>query len=566
MSTLRKFLEQNRDDEDKWGQLLEEIRLTKDSVAKRDIWLTQTEVDVIDAPEFQRLRGILQLGPTHLVYKDATHTRFSHSIGTLYWAQRIVDSINRNYNNYKIGCKVTNKALFLVRLAALLHDYVYICFGHILEDEGHILPSQWKDDERVEQLLTNKDSKVRQRISDNITKVFGNEKGSENSTIVMDVLVRVLSAKDERDIRNLGDLAFIVDVIHNTICADLLDYLERDTWFTGAFGDYDRRLISYFTVQNFNDRPRVVLKLYKKNRNDLRMDVADAVVDCLRLRYKLAAYVYFHHARREAAAMIIKMVSAAMKAGIIDKKKLYEIGDSTLIDLILIADDSKFDAEHKKHLDIAKLLASRIRRRELYKPLYELGREEYCKSEVSLQRLEELIDWERRYDFETTIEELTGIERGGVVFYIPDSLIENREPAMSLKEARVLVETKYGIETLEKLGERSEFRLTIGNEIENLKAKHKALFKASLFVSKDVFNNEKRMRLKHVSENWLEGNDPIAIISSILETNHTITSEQVETIASRLHEEFQKTPFVPMSRISSLRRFVESSMSKLSKH
>lgn len=391
MSSLKKFLDPKQTDEDKWKELLQEIRLTKDSVAKRDIWLTQTEIDVIDAPEFQRLRGVLQLGPAHLIYKDATHTRFSHSIGTLYWAQRIIEAINRNFSNYKVGKKLNNKEVFLIRLAALLHDFVFICFGHILEDEGHILPGQWDDKKRVDKLFLGENSKVKQAIIQNIERVFGKEKGEEIARTVIKVIVQILSAKNDEDINKLEDLAFIVDIVHNTICADLLDYLERDIWFTGAFGDYDRRLVSYFTVQKHNNRPRVVIKLYKKNRDDMRVDVADAIVDCLRLRYRLAAYVYFHHTRREASAMVIKMVSAAIKAGIIDDNKLYEIGDSTAIDLILSANGSNLEDEQKNYLDLSKRIAARYRNRQLYKPLYEFVTEDYCKSEITLRRFEELI-------------------------------------------------------------------------------------------------------------------------------------------------------------------------------
>ena len=374
------------DDEGKWRELLEEIRLTKDSVAKRDIWLTQAEIDIIDAPEFQRLRGILQLGPAHLVYKDAVHTRFSHSIGTLYWAQRIIEAINKNYHNYGIGKQLSNQEIFIARLAALIHDFVHICFGHIIEDEGHILPGQWDDKERVEELLLKDSSRVRKAIADNIARVFGKERREEIGESIIQILVQILSAKSESDIKSLENLAFIVDIVHNTICADLLDYLERDVWFTGTFGDYDRRLISYFTVQEYNGRPRVVLKLYKKNKDDMRVDVTDAIVDCLRLRYRLAAYVYFHHARKTASAMIIRMVSEAMKAGIINQHILYRIGDNTLIDLVLNADNESLKGEQINHLEIAKRIASRYRNRELYKPLQEWGREEYCKSEISLRR------------------------------------------------------------------------------------------------------------------------------------------------------------------------------------
>ncbi len=70
---------------DKWEILLQPYKVIKDPVHK-DIWLTETETRIIDTPEFQRLRYIHQLGPTHLIYPGAKHTRFDHCLGTLYVA------------------------------------------------------------------------------------------------------------------------------------------------------------------------------------------------------------------------------------------------------------------------------------------------------------------------------------------------------------------------------------------------------------------------------------------------------------------------------------------------
>src|SRR4051794_15197468 len=59
------------------------------------IYVTRFEIVIIDSPLFQRLRRIRQLGVVHWIYPGATHTRFEHSLGTLYQMQQLIDSVNR---------------------------------------------------------------------------------------------------------------------------------------------------------------------------------------------------------------------------------------------------------------------------------------------------------------------------------------------------------------------------------------------------------------------------------------------------------------------------------------
>ena len=64
-----------------------------------DVLLTQLEIDLIDTPDFQRLRRVRQLGTACFVYPTALHTRFDHSLGTLAIAIRMLDSIRKNAHN-----------------------------------------------------------------------------------------------------------------------------------------------------------------------------------------------------------------------------------------------------------------------------------------------------------------------------------------------------------------------------------------------------------------------------------------------------------------------------------
>src|ERR1044071_7158407 len=122
-------------------------KLIRDAV-HGDIEIGPLEVELMDTPEFQRLRGIKQLGTAYLVFPSAVHTRFEHSLGTSWMAHRILESVRRTTT-------VSEDDARLIRVAALLHDITHIPFGHTLEDERRVLPRHDKDEERVDYFLRN---------------------------------------------------------------------------------------------------------------------------------------------------------------------------------------------------------------------------------------------------------------------------------------------------------------------------------------------------------------------------------------------------------------------------
>src|SRR5260370_2848736 len=107
-------------------------KLIRDAV-HGDIEMGSLEVELIDTPEFQRLRGIKQLGTAYLVFPSAVHTRFEHSLGTSWMAHRILEAVRR-------GQPISQDDERVIRVASLLHDITHIPFGHTLEDERRVLP------------------------------------------------------------------------------------------------------------------------------------------------------------------------------------------------------------------------------------------------------------------------------------------------------------------------------------------------------------------------------------------------------------------------------------------
>ena len=198
----------------------------------------------------------------------------------------------------------------------------------------------------------------------------------------------------------------------------------------------------------------------------------------------------------------------------------------------------------------------------LYKPVWEINRETYAKDSQTMDRLREYTKWELRFDFENTLEELVDVELGSTVLYIPDELIK-KEPGMGLKEANVLVQTKYGIETLEALGKREEYCTTIGKEIETLKSRHKALFEASLFVSPELRESKEGVLMKNICEQWFENKAPVSVIEAIASRKRVELKENSTIFANQLNQGFVKAQFSQKPGISRFSEFVDYVKGKL---
>src|SRR5689334_11182536 len=292
-------------------------KLIRDAV-HGDIEMGALEIEVIDTPEFQRLRGIKQLGTAYLVFPSAVHTRFEHSVGTSWMAHRILESVRRNQSIPEDDEK-------LIRVTALLHDITHIPFGHTLEDERRVLPRHDKDEQRVDYFL---------RASP-IGRILKREG-------LQDAVIETLR----------HDETYRSDIVGGAISADLLDYLRRDTYFCGLSQYYDLRLFESSIV----DGNRLVMNLEKNGM--LRHDALSELVNLLRIRYTLSERVYFHHTKVSSGAMISKVVEAAIGEGF-DPVELRTLKDETLLWTI--------KERYGSHRAIKGLL-ERLASRQLYKP------------------------------------------------------------------------------------------------------------------------------------------------------------------------------------------------------
>ncbi len=369
-----------------------------------DVELTREEIGLVDTAEFQRLRGVKQLGTAHLVYIGATHTRFEHGIGTVHCLDRLLDAVDRNAQRDPAGClRVTPEERRILRIAALLHDVTHIPFGHNIEDQTGLLE--------------------RHDVPERYQRVLGDtELGEALSAIgVRDEVLAVLSGE------GVEVPPFWRQVLSDTIDADLMDYLRRDAYHTGLQLHYDDRVRDYFRIDRRSQR----LFVDCEKQGMLREDIVSELVRMLETRFHFSERVYYHHAKVAAGALIARMVELALRAGAIDAARLQASTDeSLLLDLER--------AEIGDAADRARLgrFVSAYRRRRLPKRVCVLPA--YANAEVQEALLDEFFapgSATHRRAWEAAIEAEAAARFGvavDVILYCPAR-------RMQLKEARTLV-------------------------------------------------------------------------------------------------------------------------------
>ncbi len=389
-----------------------------------DIQLTPLQKKCLDTPQMQRLRGIRQLGTAYLVYPGAQHTRFEHSLGTLHVAGRILDCIE------DAGIVVQPEHREMIGVAALLHDVGHLPYGHTLEDERRVFPRHDDDKDRWTHFLESKEL-------GGVLKKSGLKK----------TVTSCLTGK-----AGAGEVPkFAIQVVRDTVCADLLDYLRRDAYFCGLSQHYDDRVFQYFR----QEKGTLFFELIKNGL--FRHDALTEIINLLRLRYTLSERVYYHHTKIASGAMISKAVELGLTKGL-KKADLYGLKDESLLYVLR----TRFSRVRG-----IRTLMQRLDARRLYKAAYLLSPAIGPDRQADLVSRYHLNEGGEREKIERRIARKLAVPPESVIIYCP-------AVGMALKEADVLVRTDAA--DLVSLA-------TLRNpEIEILKEKHRQLWKFYVFV------------------------------------------------------------------------------------
>jgi len=250
----------------------------------KNVALTRRALAIIDHPDFQRLRQIRQLGPTHWVYPGAVHTRFEHSIGVYSCVREYLLSL---LQDSRFTAMVTEADLLSVLAAGLLHDLGHYPFAHSLEALHHKGEATPRHEELAGKIIRGELGRSTGRnfpIGHLLEKQWALDPQR---------VIRLISASRESLPTPVDRV--LKSILSSTIDADKMDYLERDSIHLGVpYGrNYDRdRLLSSLRMNLQGDSIAVT----EKGRVS-----AEIFVFC---RYTMFSEVYWHHTVRSASAMM----------------------------------------------------------------------------------------------------------------------------------------------------------------------------------------------------------------------------------------------------------------------
>ncbi len=315
--------------------------------------------DVIEHPYFQRLRYIKQLGMTHLVYPGAFHTRFHHALGAMHLMQLAVEHLQNK------GHHITNEECEAACIAILLHDIGHGPFSHALEhsivkgisheDIGKLLIAKLNEDFNGKLALA--------------LKIFNNH----------------------------YDKKFLYQLISGQLDLDRLDYLNRDSFFSGV-------------TEGMVSSDRIIKLLNVKNGNLVVEEKGIYSIEKFLIARRLMYWqVYLHKTVIAAEQMLVKILDRARELASTQtqlfatptfKHFLYNtvsindfINENQHINNFVKLDDSDIMASIKvwcHHSDfILSTLCTNLIERQLYKVEITVGNPDFEKIESLKQKISE---------------------------------------------------------------------------------------------------------------------------------------------------------------------------------
>ena len=239
---------------------------------------------LINAPEFQRLRRIKQLGFSELVYPGASHTRFAHSVGVFHAARELVSLMEKH-----LGSEFDQDKAHIATCAALLHDLGHGPFSHTFEGVEKSRGVSKKHEQWTADIIRG-DTEIGR-------------------------LLEEFSAELRRDVAELLEKESPTDIYSSIVSsqfdADRIDYLRRDKLMTGTeHGGFDWLwLLNNLEIESITIGGDAETDPLEVRGLILSYKGLKAAEGYLLGRYHLYTQVYMHKTTRGAEKLLGKLLS-----------------------------------------------------------------------------------------------------------------------------------------------------------------------------------------------------------------------------------------------------------------
>ncbi|XP_058638825.1 uncharacterized protein LOC131544542 isoform X1 [Onychostoma macrolepis] len=272
-------------------------------------------IEIIDTPQFQRLRHIKQLGGAYLVYPGATHTRFEHSLGMAYLAGRMINILKEKQEDLGID----EKDVLCVQIAALCYNLGHGPFSHLYErfycdalkregygdDRGGSGQGKRKDQAKTGKIENWKVASllILKKILQ-INRALDGRIQEKDLTFIQELIEGVDTDGKWKAKGRTVDKAFLYDIVINKwngidVCR--WDYFARDCHYLGIPNSFDhQRMLKSARVCEVEGRKHICF----------RDKVADNVYDMFRTQYTLYSQAYQH----KIVTIIEKKITEALSA------------------------------------------------------------------------------------------------------------------------------------------------------------------------------------------------------------------------------------------------------------
>lgn len=326
--------------------------------------ITQIEMEIIDTPVFQRLRGLRQLARVNYVFPGAEHSRYVHSLGVLYIMGLMIEHLLKK-NDFSEDDAVK------MRVAALLHDIGHYPFSHL----GEGVYGYCKDNENASiiiEIVEEANEKPLYKLASSHSKTAHHEQLGKYVVTHNDDIVRILK-NNNLDPLEIGEIftgevgsrnMVYSQLLHSSLDADRLDYLLRDSYQTGVkYGlvdlQYLVRLLMVVEEPGLVSGNNKVLVCNKKGQH--------VVEHFLMSRYFHYSQVIFHKTNAAFEGMIKSMYIKLVQKGKFIYKSLDEIHGGINNASFLNFNDAFLEVAFEKYYNETE--------DEEYKRLFEMYRE-----------------------------------------------------------------------------------------------------------------------------------------------------------------------------------------------